>query len=448
MAQALWRERLVIWDPGSARPRLQALATFRLKGRLGPNQDREFRAYQETVSAIALPRGLLPDVRQVLALTVRDLRFVEPPVPWTFTGQLRPEQWAIVRQLVRNEGGTLVAPPGSGKTVMGLAAAAAWGQRTLWLTHRHDLAQQVVREAQRLMPGPPGQIGITSGQSRDEGTRLTVAMLQTLARDLHAVEGERYGTVIVDEAHHVPSRTFMAVVSRLPGRYRLGLSATPDRTDGLGPLVTALLGGIVTVPDQYWVQQRRIIVPQIWWLRTPFVAPEHLSWVELQARRARDMARNRLILQAVRYCSDRGRHVLVLTEEVAHAQWLAAALRHQHVVAEAVVGEVPQRLRRAVYRTSRDPGMVMVATRLADEGLDLPWLDTLVLATPGRSVPRLHQQIGRVFRAYPGKDPPWVIDVVDPLVPVLAAQAKWRRRGYDRWRSPSRAWPPSEERTA
>jgi superfamily II DNA or RNA helicase len=419
-----------------------------LRGRLRPGEDREFRAYQETTRAIALPRGLLPAARRLTTLTVHDRRFVQPPDPWTFQGRLRPEQWALVDRLWRNEGGTLVAPPGSGKTVMGLAAAAAWGQRTLWLTHRHDLAQQVITEARRLFEWPPAAVGFTGGTQRDEGTRLTVAMLQTVARDPAAVAGEAYGTVVVDECHHVPSRTFMAALSRLPGRYRLGLSATPDRADGLGPLVPALMGGLVAVPDEYWVQQRRIIVPDVYLLPTAFTAEPHVPWVVLQHQRARDPARNRLILMAARTCALQGRRVLLLTEGVQHARWLARALQGWKLPAEAVVGAVPQGVRRLLYRSSRDPGMILVATRLADEGLDLPWLDTLILAMPGRSAPRLQQQIGRVFRNYPGKHPPWVIDVVDGRVPILAQHAAARRRGYERWRAALKAWPPRAEVTA
>ncbi len=156
----------------------------------------------------------------------------------------RPYQARAVTKLVsKSPEGVLVAPAGSGKTVMGLSIIPLVGQPTLWLTHTGPLADQAIERAEAFLPNI-GKIGMIGRQKWDKGDILTVAMVQTLVRNPDKLLKMRddYGLVILDEAHHCPAATFMDVVSQLNSYYMYGLTATPYRRDKLEMLMFQYLG--------------------------------------------------------------------------------------------------------------------------------------------------------------------------------------------------------------
>jgi superfamily II DNA or RNA helicase len=140
--------------------------------------------------------------------------------------------------------GCLVAPAGSGKTDMGLATAAANGQPTLWITHTKDLLEQTSKRAVKCFDGI-GEVGkLAEGVTNWGSGKLIIATVQTLAANPKLIEqlNQFIGTVIVDECHHLPASCFLDVVGQLKAKYMLGLTATPDRKDGLECYMYAGIG--------------------------------------------------------------------------------------------------------------------------------------------------------------------------------------------------------------
>ena len=430
---AIVREQLVILDPGPDRNRLLALGVFRVKGRLRPGQPREVQVSRvDAHGRLVLPRGLLSTVRrQVSQLHVQDQRLHFHPLDFGWVGQLRPEQYALVQTILRRGGnGVAVSMTGSGKTIVGLAAIAALQQPALWITHRKDLAVAVREAVRSVWEVPASAVGyLGEGQTRF-GTHLTVAMVQTLAKRDNADLQQRIGTIVVDESHHIPAISYHSVLSQFPAKYRLGLTGTYEREDGLHPLIGALFGPRIVLPDQVLVQLRRVMLPTIYPVYTRFTAPEGLAWAHLQQARAADTGRNLQVLKLIRDLAQRGRFVLVLVSRVDHAQYLAHQLTHNHIPAVAVVGSMPVVERQQWYRRFLARRCVLIATSLADEGLDLPQCDTLVFVTPGKAASNLRQRGGRVMRTALGKGDARIYDVVDPLVPTLAKQWQARQRVY------------------
>lgn len=374
-------------------------------------------------------------------LHVRDERLHFRPLDFGWMGQLRPEQWALVQAAMRRGGnGVLVSATGSGKSIVGLALAAGLQQPTLWITHRKDLALAVRKTARQVWSVPAGAIGYVGEGETRFGSHMTVAMVQTLARRDNRDLAQRVGTIIVDESHHIPAMSYHAVLSQFPAKYRLGLTGTYEREDGLHGMIRASFGPRLVLPDSVLVRAGRILLPTVYPVYTPFTSPPGLAWAHLQQARAADRGRNLLILRLIRRLARAGRYVLVLVSGVDHAQWLARQLNHNHLPAAAVVGAMPVAERQQWYRRFLARQCVLIATSLADEGLDLPQCDTLVLVTPGRSATSLRQRGGRVMRAPPGKAHPRIYDVVDPLVPALARQWKIRREIYHQAH-----WPIHEE---
>src|SRR5690606_32319018 len=268
----------------------------------------------------------------------------------------------------------------------------------------------------------------------------TVALVQTLWRDPARLARLPVGAVVVDEAHHAPARTFLDVLSRLPARYRLGLTATPHRSDGLRPLVEAAIG-----PVAYRMSDEGagLITPKIIWVltNTRCRIPPH-RYADLLAAVLKDKERNRLALSIVRAAVSRGGRVLALTSRVDHATEFAAHLQGMGIAAAALAGHVPRRERELTLDRFREGSLAaLVATQLADEGLDLPALDTLLLLSPTRDVSRTTQRIGRVRRPMPGKEAR-VYDFFDHHVPLLRIHARHRRTLYGEQGFPQHIWDP------
>lgn len=348
---------------------------------------------------------------------------------------IRDEQEPAVAFLASHTDAMLIAPCGAGKTTIGISAAVRAGQPTLVIVYTHELLDQW-RGRIKSATGADADV-ISAGIKDDTGAFFTVATVQTLVRmdDLAFRRvATRFGTVILDEAHHAPASTFWSVLSRLPAQNRWGLSATPERDDGLTPLLRWAFGGAVYAIDRgELVEAGHLQVPTVREIVTSFdfdwSGPD--DWNRCMAALVADVERNAAILDLVACEARDGHTVLVLSGRVEHCNALASGLRAMGTEAAALVGPTPKKERAAILARFREGELrVVCSSTLADEGLDVPRLDRLVLATPSKAQGRTVQRIGRVARVAPGKLPPIVYDFVDILVPPLKWQARARRRAY------------------
>lgn len=350
---------------------------------------------------------------------------------------LRTYQAAAVESAIKNETALLVAPTGSGKTTIGVSIISRVKTRALVLVHTHDLARQwVERMAEQLEGG--FTVGVVGDGSDERDADVVVATVQTLTRwswnELYEF-GKGFGLTLLDEAHHAPAETFGFVLSALPSRYRVGLTATPERDDGLTELLHWHFGKPAwSVSLRELADSGDVLLPEFEWLTYRGPEPDYEGvpdWADLVDSLCSDEGRNEALLLVVRLEVLSGRQVLVLTGRVEHAEEFASRLCEAGLTAEPLHGKSKNR-GDIIERARRRETQVLVGTSVADEGLDIKTLETLVLACPTRSLGRLAQRIGRIMRPAPGKRKPKVIDVLDERHGVLCAQAAQRRRFFER----------------
>lgn len=245
------------------------------------------------------------------------------------------------------------------------------------------------------------------------------------------------GTVVVDEAHHIAAATLSQALPRLPARYVLGVSATPDRSDGLERVLYWLLGPLCFVyqrtPETTGIHGA-VHVKFIEYSdgpQTEIVYKDgRLGFAAMTVALSRDERRNALLVQHILGAVQQGRkRTLVLTSFREHLVALAALLRQElGRTAVAVLHGTASASDVAQARAAST--RVIVATySFVEEGYDDDGLDTLVLATP-RS--RIQQSVGRIERAKVGKAVPLVLDVVDTW--SIYARMRYKRRAFYRSR--------------
>ncbi|MCS6244729.1 MAG: DEAD/DEAH box helicase family protein [Opitutus sp.] len=391
---------------------------------------------------LVLPRGVLVKSLALLeqagaTVVLQDARTPGARIPWTFTGELRPEQTLAVKTIAAHDTGVLCAPPGAGKTVMGCALIAQTRVSALVLVHRSVLLDQWREAAMRFLGLKRKEIGVWRGKAPRLTQRLDIAMLPSVARaeDFAAVFSN-YGLVIVDECHHLPAATFEGVLKACASRRVYGLTATPARKDRLEKLMFFQCGPIRHTLGNTPSKVTRTVRIR----RTSFTLPNgvggneprppiHEVWQALVA----DEGRSDLIVAELLDCGRAGRSPLVLADRTAYLDTLEGkfAARAPQTTHYRLDGSIGKKARRLVldaitqHYATGTPFVVFASASLVGEGLDIPRLDTLFLTMPLSFKGRLVQYAGRLHRSHEAKTTVLIHDYLD-ATPLT--QAMFRRR--------------------
>lgn len=432
-------------EKGELKPRderrLLASLTFQ------PNPEYVVWSYRRrrSTGALRLPRGILSELPSYL--DVRDKRSFPklPKYVADITLDYQDEnkkfegQADCVAAMFEHKNGLIHRQPGSGKTQIALYFIANVGTRTLVIVHTKDLMDQWINYARNVLPEMP--IGIV-GSGKENVQQLTIATAQTLYRKNYPVSWWRqFGCTIWDEAHHAPSETFTNVISHVTSRYLFGFSASKTRADKMHPLMHQYIGPVI-----HELKFNSAVPVSVVKLKTEFRGGKNANmagpvwlrrkrWHGLMKSLANDPRRNAKIARTVSKRLNEGRSVLVLSRRIEHLQNIKAALAERGHDSEILAAKlVPKNERRQMVEAFRNGDIKCVlATNLADEGLDVPILSCVVLAFPGKHSDLILQQVGRALREYKGKESAIIVDVVDPLVKTLRSQWHSRRRAYLGW---------------
>lgn len=423
--------------------------------------------YNDITKEISLPRGYAGQMIRMLKQHGLEYVLVEnraqlPAVRFDSRIKLRHYQAPAIDAVLKGTQGILEAPAGSGKTEMGLEIVARIGQPTLWLTHTKDLAEQVAARAESRLGVPRDEIGMLGCGQEKVGPRLTVGIIQKMAKMNLAPLARKFGLVILDECHHTGgAATWQAIINQMPARYRYGVTATLKRGDGLQVITERTIGPTLYKIERFAVEASGgVIIPQLRVIKTGIESEVWQKYEERVAKweelceqfRERGMSeprkpvapygdilneiltnnqRNALILKVLKeecpgHCS------LVLSERVDHCEFLA---KHSYSGLRVAVihGKMSKKARQEILGKMNQGELdVLFAVDIAKEGLDIPRLDRLFLVAGGRNEAELEQKIGRIQRTFPGKRDAVVFDFVDEKIGVLRAQYWARRKVYKR----------------
>ena len=352
-----------------------------------------------------------------------------------------------VEAVLRAKNGILVAPCGSGKTQMGLEAVARIGGKTLWLTHTTDLLTQSINRAKQCFGLPASEYGTITAGKVNVGNTLTFATVQTASNiDLSQYRDE-WDCVVVDECHKCvgsPTRMMMfyKVLSALSARYKIGLTATPYRADGLERCMFALLGDVIHEVPQSAVAGNTVPV-RVKFVNTGYTpdidditdGDGTLNYAKLISDITENVKRNEVIIQQIFEASRNGA-VLVLSDRINHLEDLETEITmytpyNIKCARLGIASTKAEKERRARILTDLNNGslnVVFATYKLAKEGLDVPNLCTVVLACPVKDKTTVIQSAGRVARKAEGKDFGTVIDFSDDFGLLQGYEKK--RRGY------------------
>ena len=384
--------------------------------------------YEIRGDTLVLPFGVLRSLPKSItgkALFVSE--FATPiEVDYDTSVPLYDYQEEAVNAMIAAKYGILQSAAGSGKTQMGIALAVKLKRRTLWLCHTLDLIRQSKERAELYMS--EDLIGTITEGKVSLGKGITFATIQTMCKlDLPQYR-DYWDCIITDEVHRVSGSPtavtqYQMVLNSLSARHKYGLSATVHRADGMIQATYALVGKVAyQVPDEAVAD--KIMKVGIYPVGTGIEISREalntdgtLNYTKLITYLTGNRTRNELIAS----CIER-RPSLILSDRLNHLEELMSLLlEDMQKDAVMVSGKMTSKAGKAKreqaisdMRSGRKK-YLFATYSLAKEGLDIPCLERLYMATPQKDYAIVTQSIGRIARTFDGKADPIAYDFVDNI---------------------------------
>lgn len=384
--------------------------------------------YEIRGDTLVLPFGVLRSLPKSItdkALFVSE--FATPiEVDYDTSVPLYDYQEEAVNAMIAAKYGILQSAAGSGKTQMGIALAVKLKRRTLWLCHTLDLIRQSKERAELYMS--EDLIGTITEGKVSLGKGITFATIQTMCKlDLPQYR-DYWDCIITDEVHRVSGgptavTQYQMVLNSLSARHKYGLSATVHRADGMIQATYALVGKVAyQVPDEAVAD--KIMKVGIYPVGTGIEISREalntdgtLNYTKLITYLTGNRTRNELIAS----CIER-RPSLILSDRLNHLEEIMSLLpEDMQKDAVMVSGKMTSKAGKAKreqaisdMRSGRKK-YLFATYSLAKEGLDIPCLERLYMATPQKDYAIVTQSIGRIARTFEGKADPIAYDFVDNI---------------------------------
>lgn len=415
---------------------------YLIKKRLGKSTykvTKYFKLIEETGENIILPRGFI----QTLIIFLKKNNFnytIHFNIPhykeiyYQSSILLTSSQKSIMETVVNFDQGVIVAPSGSGKTIIGLELIALKKLPALILVHRKQLLDQWNERAQTFLGITKAHIGEYSAVKKKTGNQITIGLLQSFARKKDFSElKNKFGTIIVDECHHIPATTFREVISKLNPKYIYGLTASPKRKHNDEKLIYAYIGDIIARLETKDIldDENTTFAPEIFIYTSNLALPFKFTTDNFQLLVkviCFDATRNQMIISNIFERINEGHKLLVLSERKEHLEILAMYLKGR---CETIVisGDDSARVRKSKLEqiVTGHYQVILSIGQFFGEGLDISNISCLILAFPFSFEGKLIQYLGRLRTTGAKKI---IIDYRDQNILFLEKQFRQRLRYY------------------
>jgi superfamily II DNA or RNA helicase len=374
-----------------------------------------FKIYLENENKIYIPKfyGIekfgKPDINTILPGKDIDIEF---------SLSLKEEQKIPAEHTINayreKGGGILSLPCGFGKTILALYFISVLKKKTIVIVHKEFLMNQWIDRIKFALPS--AKVGIVQGDKCEiEDSDIIIGILQTLSmKDFASDAFDSIGHVIIDECHRIPSRVFSKALLKLNSTYMLGLSATPNRKDGLTKVLKYYIGDIiysVKSNEKNIVKVLRYLLnstdenynKEIYNFRGQVQMPTMLNNI------ASYYKRTKLIMDKVieEINKNENRQILILSDRKQQLEDMFKIAKESGIES---IGYYVGGMKKEKLKENESCRILLGTFPMANEGLDIPSLNGLVLATPKSDI---IQSIGRICRMKHENIQPIIIDMVD-----------------------------------
>lgn len=357
----------------------------------------------------------------------------------SFVSPRNSEQSRVMREMLYwlQEGESFIAecPTGFGKTIVTLHVMAMLGIKTLVVVSKEDLMGRWKAAIEEFTSLTRNQIGHVQASKYSIEASITLGMLHSVC-----IPGryppefyKSFGLIVFDEVHRLGADTFSNAASLFPAALRVGLSATPVRSDGKELIFQAHIGPVrvktASLPmtpkvlryDSSWKCPRKYVDGELKPLNHSPTKCGHITKTLI-----RHQGRNDMIMALAMAAHGKGRNTVIFSDFLDHLDILMKGLISRGISSKDMAKYVGG-MKEAELDYAKGKPLIFATYKMMGEGTDIPWLDACILGTPKSNV---KQYVGRVLREYPDKKQPVVFDVSDLDSHVFRAYSKNRFKWF------------------
>lgn len=313
-------------------------------------------------------------------------------------------------------------------TAIGLYLVSQLKKKTLVIVHKEFLMNQWVERIKEFLPD--AKIGILQQNKMEiEGKDIVIAMLQSIVmKDYPDEMFADFGFEIIDECHRIPCQHFSKALKKINTYYSLGLSATPNRKDGLSKVLKWFVGDVVYSLTQHnnnqlMIERAIISSENEYYQKEEFMFNGKMNLAKMINNITDNLHRTNVIIEYIKRYIEEDRHILLLSDRRKHLEEIYEIVTKNNICS---VGYYVGGMKEKHLKLSETKSLILGTFCMAREGLDIPVLDTLILASPTGDIV---QALGRIMRKQHADRLPTVLDIVDNFS-VFIGQAKKRLKYF------------------
>ena len=352
-----------------------------------------------------------------------------------FAGDLREEQKPIEQIYLKSAeeigGGIISLKCGGGKTVLALHIISMLKKKTIVVVHKDFLMTQWRDRIKQFLPDARiGKIQQNTIDIKDKD--IVLSMVQSLSMKEYPEDTfTSFGLAVFDECHHLGAEVFSKSMQKVASKYMLGLSATPNRKDGLRKVFEWYIGPIVYMTkdkNEDYVEVQLITYDSLdqKYCREEKTFKGDACMPRMINNICEYYPRTKMMLDLVKKYYIESRKILILSDRREHLNIMEKYI-HENI-APNNVGQYVGGMKPSQLHLSQEKDIILGTFSMASEGMDIPKLNTCILGSPKSDV---EQSVGRIFRekACDRTHHPLIVDIIDDFS-LFTKQAEKRQTLY------------------